>query len=94
MLENASTFSLRRAVLVLCLLLAAACASHGATFIHPQTGATLECSGSGFGLGTAWVQDHIDNCIRRSKNRGYVSVDQLTPQQRIDLEKRGLLPEN
>jgi hypothetical protein len=61
-------------------------------FVHPQSGATLECSGSGFGLGTAWVQGYIDECIRRSESRGFVAVDKLTPEQRLDLKSRGSLP--
>ena len=92
MLEKASHFSVRRLALMLCVLLLPACVSQGVTFINPRNGATLECSGAGFGLGSAWVKGHIDDCARRSEARGYVSVDQLTPEQRLDLEKRGLLP--
>ncbi len=92
MLKKTSQFSWRRVLLVTILLLSPGCASQGVTFINPQSGATLECSGSGFGLGTAWVKGHIDDCVRRGETRGYVSVDKLTPEQRLDLEKRGLLP--
>ena len=68
------------------------CSSQGVKLVHPQTGATVECSGSGFGLGAAWVESHIDDCTHRNENRGYIPVDKLTPEQRADLEKRGLLP--
>ena len=74
------------------LLLASACSSQGVRLVHPQTGATVECSGSGFGLGAAWVESHINDCTRRNEHRGYVRLDKLTPEQRADLEKRGLLP--
>jgi hypothetical protein len=77
---------------VVCLFAVSACTSQGVRFVHPQSGATLECSGSGFGLGTAWVQGYIDECIRRSESRGFVALDKLTPEQRLDLESRGLLP--
>ena len=92
MVKKTSLFSWRRALLVMILLLSPGCASQGVAFINPQNGATLECSGAGFGLGSAWVKGHIDECARRSEARGYVAVDRLTPQQRLDLEKRGLLP--
>jgi hypothetical protein len=80
------------AVAVVCLFAVSACTSQSVMFIHPQSGATLECSGSGFGLGTAWIQGYIDDCIRRSESRGFVALDKLTPEQRLDLESRGVLP--
>lgn len=74
------------------VLLISACSSQEIRLIHPQTGATVECSGSGFGLGAAWVENHIGDCRKRNENRGYIPLDKLTPEQRADLEKRGLLP--
>ena len=74
------------------LLLTPACSSQGVTLINPQTGATVKCSGSGFGLGAAWVESHINACTRRNENRGYIRIDKLTPEQRAELGKRGLLP--
>jgi len=75
----------------LVLLAMPGCSSQGVRLIHPQTGATVECSGSGFGLGAAWVESHINDCTRRNENRGYIRLDKLTPEQRALLEKRGLL---
>ncbi len=89
-----SQLSFRRAILPIALLLLPACASHAVNLVNPQSGATLECSGSGFGLASAWVQGHIDDCIRRSKTRGYIPIDKLTSEQRADLERRGLLHKN
>jgi hypothetical protein len=68
------------------------CASRTVNLVDPQSGATAECSGSGYSLGAALLQGHIDDCVQRSEARGYVTVDKLTPEQRADLEKRGLLP--
>ena len=94
MLGRSLKFGIRRAALSMCLLLAPACTTHGVNLVHPQSGATMECSGSGFGLGSAWVQGYIDDCIRRSESRGFAQVDELTPEQRRDLESRGLLPKS
>jgi hypothetical protein len=74
------------------LLLSSACSSQDVTLVHPHNGATVQCSGSGFGLGATWVKGYVDDCIRRNEIRGYVPLDKLTPQQRAALEKRGLLP--
>jgi len=86
--------SLMRIALILpplALLGISGCSSQSVTLVHPQTGATVDCSGSGFGLGAAWVESHITECTRRNENRGYVPIDKLTPEQRADLEKQGLL---
>jgi hypothetical protein len=71
-----------------------ACSTHGITLVHPQTGATVQCSGSGFGLGlgTGWIENYVEECTRRNGARGYVPVEKLTPEQRDELEKRGRLP--
>jgi len=76
----------------LAVLSISACSRQEVRLIHPRTGATVECSGSGFGLGAAWVESHISDCTRRNENRGYIPLDDLTPEQHADLEKRGLLP--
>lgn len=74
------------------LLIVSACSSQRVILVHPQSGATADCSGSGFGLGAGWVESYINDCTRRSENRGYIRVDKLTPEQRAELEKRGQLP--
>jgi len=84
----------RRSLALFCLLTAPACTTHGVKLVHPQSGAAMECSGSGFGLGSAWVQGHIDDCIRRGESRGFAQVDKLTQKQRLSLESRGLLPKS
>jgi hypothetical protein len=42
----------------------------------------------------AFLQGYIDDCIRRGETRGYVPVDKLTPEERVELENRGLLPKS
>jgi hypothetical protein len=94
MLERVLKFSFRRAALAIGVLLISGCTSKSVSLVNPQSGATSECSGSGFGLASAWLQSYIDDCIRRSETRGYVAVDKLTSEQRLDLESRGLLPKS
>jgi hypothetical protein len=94
MSTRAAKLSFPRTVLLISLFLLPACTSQAVNLINPQSGATLECSGSGYGLATAWLQGYIDDCIRRSETRGYVPLDKLTPEERVDLERRGVLPKS
>jgi hypothetical protein len=71
-----------------------ACSSQGVTLINPASAATAKCSASGTGLGTGWADVFMDSCLSRYKQMGYVLLDQLTPEQRADLQKRGALPAN
>jgi hypothetical protein len=70
------------------------CSSHKVTLIHPLTGATAECSASGAGLGTGWAQGFVDSCVERYKKMGYLPSDDLTPEQRATLQKKGAPPAN
>jgi hypothetical protein len=76
------------------LLTLAACTSQTVKFIHPQSGATAECSASGIGIGASFSEGFVSGCGRSYEDRGYVRLEQLTPEQRADLERRGLLPKN
>ena len=69
-----------------------ACSSHGVNLIHPQSGATAECSASGVGFGATFSAALIEKCRRTYEDRGYVRTEMLTPEQRASLERRGLLP--
>jgi hypothetical protein len=62
--------------------------------IHPQTGATAECSGSSVGIGSLFSENSVDGCARVYENRGYVTVQRLTPEERANLQRRGLLPKD
>lgn len=72
----------------------AACSSQSIKLIHPQSGATAECSGSGFAIGTSIADGMVGGCARAYEERGYVALDRLRPEERTDLERRGLLPKN
>lgn len=72
------------------LVMTWACANKSVKMIQPQTGATAECTGSGHGGGIP--DGFISGCTRAYENRGFVRLDQLTPDQRVSLEQRGLLP--
>ena len=78
--------------LPLLLLASAACSSQTVKLVQLQSGATAECSASGFGFSAAWVEEILGGCARPYENRGYIRLDRLTPEQRADLERRGLLP--
>jgi hypothetical protein len=71
-----------------------ACASHSVKMIQPQTGATADCSGSGYGIGSGFSDGFVAGCTRAYENRGFVRLEQLTPDQRASLERRGLLPKD
>jgi len=60
--------------------------------IHPQSGATAECSTSGVGFGASLSAGLVENCRHAYEDRGYVGMEKLTPEQRSSLERRGLLP--
>ena len=74
------------------LVAISACASRSVALIHPQSGATMSCSATGSGLVAGFAEGFVEECLRNYKSKGYVPVDELSPQQRSDLEKRGVLP--
>jgi hypothetical protein len=76
------------------LLALAACSSQSIKLIHPQSGATAECSGRGFAIGASIADGIVGGCARAYEERGYVALDRLRPEERADLERRGLLPKN
>ncbi len=76
------------------LLVLAACSGQSIKLIDPQSGATAECSGSGFAIGISVADGMVGSCARTYEERGYVPLDRLQPNARADLERRGLLPKN
>jgi hypothetical protein len=82
----------RCAVFLTCALLISACTSKGVALIHPRSGAKAKCDASAFGYMSVVVESTIDECVRRVEKEGYVPIEKLTPEQRADLEHRGLLP--
>ena len=71
-----------------------ACASQTVKMIQPQSGAIAECSGSSYGFGPLFTESVVDSCTRVYENRGYVALQRLTPEERANLERRGLLPKD
>ena len=72
----------------------AGCSSQSITLIDPQSGATAECSASGFAVGVSVADGIVGGCSRVYEDRGYVPLDRLQPDARASLERRGLLPKN
>ncbi|MBI4526401.1 MAG: hypothetical protein HY695_21590 [Deltaproteobacteria bacterium] len=75
----------------LLLLTLASCSSQSMTLVHPQTGSTIRCGAVGGGIMASAVDSMMADC-RSYERQGYVRVEELTPEQRLDLERRGLLP--
>ena len=76
------------------LLMLSACTSQTVKMIQPQTGATAECTGASVGIGPLFSESFVDGCARVYENRGYVALQRLTPEERANLERRGLLPKD
>lgn len=68
------------------------CAARSMTLIDPVSAATAKCSASSTGLVTGWADIFMSSCVKRYKNMGYVPLDELTPEQRAHLQRRGSLP--
>ena len=79
---------------MLILLVLAGCSSQSIKLIHPQSGATAECSASGFAIGISIADGIVGGCSRAYEDRGYVLVERLQPDERASLERRGLLSKN
>lgn len=68
------------------------CASRSVMLIHPQSGATVRCGAAGVGIMASSAESMVEECLKSYESQGYVAVEELTREQRADLEKRGLLP--
>ena len=68
------------------------CSSQSIMLVHPQTGATIKCGAAGAGIMAGAATALVEECSKRYESQGYVDVEKLTPQQRGDLERRGVLP--
>jgi len=76
------------------LLVLAACSSQSIKLIHPQSGATAECSASAFAIGVSSADGIVGHCSRAYEERGYVPLERLQPDERASLEQRGLVGKN
>lgn len=70
----------------------AGCASRSTVLVHPQSGANATCSASGAGIMAGAADSFVEECLRSYQRQGYVPMEKLTPEQRADLERRGVLP--
>lgn len=59
------------------------------SLVHPQTGATVKCAGAGIMAG--YVDGLMEECSQGYERQGYMPMNKPSPQQRTDLERRGLL---
>ncbi|MBI2089335.1 MAG: hypothetical protein HYT78_11415 [Deltaproteobacteria bacterium] len=69
-----------------------ACASQSVMLVHPQSGSTVRCEEEGVGVLAGAVGARVQDCLERYRSRGYVRTEELTREQRADLEGRGVLP--
>jgi hypothetical protein len=83
-----------RAVSLMSFLVVSSCTSQSVTLVHPQSGASAKCDASGFGYMSVVVESTVEECVKRVEKEGYVPIEKLTPEQRADLERRGLLPKD
>lgn len=60
--------------------------------VHPQSGSTIRCGAEGTGIMAGGASSFVEECLKRYESQGYVDVERLAPQQRTDLENRGVLP--
>jgi len=72
----------------------ASCTSQSVMLVHPQSGATIKCGAAGAGVVAGAAAAMVEECSKNYERQGYVAVDKLTPQQRVDLEGRGHLPKS
>lgn len=68
------------------------CASQSVMLVQPQSGSTVRCEEEGIGILAGAVGARVQDCLESYRNKGFVQVEKLTPEQRADLERRGLLP--
>jgi hypothetical protein len=76
------------------LLALGGCSSQSTKLSHPHSGATAECSASGFAIGVSIADGIVGGCSRAYEERGYVPLERLQPDERASLERRGLLGKN
>ncbi len=68
------------------------CASRSVMLVHPQSGSTVRCGAAGVGIMASGTDSFVEECLSKYESQGYLAVEKLTPEQRTDLESRGVLP--
>ena len=77
---------------LICLISLTGCASQSVTLVHPQSGSTVKCGAASVGIMAGLAGGFVEECLRSYERQGYVPVEKITPEQRADLERRGVLP--
>ncbi len=77
---------------LLLMLTLTGCSSQSVMLVHPQSGATVKCGATGSGVMAGAAGGIVEECSKNYERQGYVAVEKLTPEQRADLERRGVLP--
>ena len=78
--------------LLLLLILCGCLSQQSVVLVHPQSGATAKCGASGSGVMSGAAGGLIEECRKKYESQGYVDVENLTREQRADLERRSLMP--
>jgi len=76
---------------LLCAFALCGCASESVMLVNPKTGASVKCGAAGSGLMAGAAGGMVDECAKKYEPQGYVTVEKLTPGERADLERRGVL---
>jgi hypothetical protein len=69
------------------------CTSQSLLLVDPRTGSTVKCGAMGSGILASAVGSSMEECLKYEE-KGYVPVEKLAPEERVDLEQRGLLPKS
>jgi len=86
------TSRLRLCLFLFAWLALSSCASQSVMLVHPQSGSTVRCEEEGVGLLAAAVGARVQDCLESYRSKGFVRTEDLTREQRADLERKGLLP--
>ncbi len=78
-------------IFLLCLS-TISCASQSVMLVHPQSGTIIRCGAAGVGIMAGSAVSLVDECLKQYEAQGYLPVENLTLEQRADLERRGVLP--
>lgn len=92
MVNNLPRWRLRISLVVVGTFLG--CSGQNVRLIHLETGSTVRCHAEGVGLMAKWAEALAEDCIKKHEREGYVAVERLSPAERADLERRGLLPKD
>ena len=77
---------------LLLLILFGCVSQQSVTLVHPVSGATAKCGATGSAVMAGAAGGLVEDCRKKYESQGYVDVEYLTPAQRADLERRGLMP--